>query len=121
MVEPLVVDQVRVVVSTVETVLTVVVPILVVVLVLIVRIRFVAILLPATLPFGLVGEFGMVALVAVYVLLIGLLTLESEIKPTNNEQKSSSLVFPFELHIVALLQLLPTIVPSRNLRPHKRR
>ena len=81
MVELLVVAQVRVVVSNVETASTVVVPILVVVLVPTVRIRTewcrpIAILLPTTLPFGLVGKFGITAPVAAYVLLIGFTTLE---------------------------------------------
>ena len=93
-------------VSTIETASTVV-PILVVVLVPTVRIqtewcRPVAILLPVTLPFGLVREFGMTAPVAAYILLIGFPTLESKTKPTTNEQKYSSLVCPFELHTVAL-------------------
>ena len=90
-------------VLTIETASTVVVLILVVALVPIGRIRFewyrpTPILLPSTLPFGLVGRSGMVAPVAAFVLLIGFATPESEIIPITNEQKSSSLVFPFEPH-----------------------
>ena len=72
--------------------------------------RSVEILLPATIPFGLVGEFEMAAPAAAYVFPIGFLTPELEIKPTTNEQRSSSL---------ALAELLPIIIPSRNLRPHR--
>ena len=103
MVEPPVVAQVRVVVATVETASIDVVPILRVGLVPTIQIRTewcrpIGILLLATLPFGLVGEFGMAAPVAAYVLLIGFPTPKSEIIPITNEQKSSSLVFPFEPH-----------------------
>ena len=113
-------------VSTVETTSTVVVSILVVVLVLTVRIRFewcrpVPILHPSTLPFGLVGGSRMAAPVVAYILLIGFPTPKSEIIPTTNERKSSSLVFPSERCIVALLELLPTVSPNRKLRTHKRR
>ena len=83
--------------------------------------RSVEILLPATIPFGLVGEFEMAAPAAAYVFPIGFLTPESEIILITNEQKSSSLVFPFEPHTSALSKLLPTIIPSQKLRLHKRR
>ena len=97
-------------VSTVDVESTVV-PILFVALVPIVQIRIewyrhVPILLPSTLPFGLVGGFETVVPVAAYVLLIGFLTPESEIILITNEQKSSSLVFPSEPHRVALSELL---------------
>ena len=93
-------------VSTVEIASTVV-PILVVALVPIGRIRSkwhqpAPILLASTLPFGLVGGYGMVAPVATYVLLIGFATPESEITLITKEQKSSSLVFPSKPHTATL-------------------
>ena len=113
-------------VSTVEIASTVVVLILVVVLVPTIRNRFewcrpVPILLPSTLPVGLVAKFGMTVPEAAYAPLIGFSPLQPEIIPITNEQKSSSLVFPSEPHRVALSELLPTIIPSRKLRLHKRR
>ena len=105
---------------------TVVVPILVVALGPVGQIRSewyrpTLILLPSTLPVGLVVGFGMTVPGVAYAPLIGFPPLEPEIIPITNEQKSASLVFPSELRSVALSEHLPTVAPNRKLRLHKRR
>ena len=119
-VEQSVAGEVRVVMSIV-VVLTVVVA-----LVPIGRIRsewylHAPILLPSTLPVGLVIVFGMTIPEVAYAPLIGFLPLELGIIPITNEQKSPSLVFPSELRTVSLSKLLPTVAPNRKLHLHKRR
>ena len=122
LVESAVVALVRVEVSTASTV---VFPIPIVALVPNVRIlsewcRHAPTLPPSTLLVELVDVSGMAVREAVFVPQIGFPTLVAEITPIANEQKSSSLVSRFEHHAVALSELLPTVMASRNVHLHRR-